>query len=138
MTRYVRDTFPDLEKLIDLDACLLLGGMYVAVSILCNTKLETLCIWDAQEKMDIHEIRVFCCSVPATDGRNVRVLVRMPRRVQISLPSIRSILLVGSELTPLFHFSLHDCFIWQVFQGVAAATIICTVDTILILRSELP
>ncbi|PFH53852.1 hypothetical protein AMATHDRAFT_136964, partial [Amanita thiersii Skay4041] len=53
----------------------------------------------------------------------------VPMLVQIS------ILLVGSELTPLFHFTPHDCYIWQVFQGVAAITILASVDTILILRS---
>ncbi|KAF8973080.1 hypothetical protein BDZ97DRAFT_1752120 [Flammula alnicola] len=52
----------------------------------------------------------------------------LPVLVQIS------ILLIGSELTPHFHFTPHDCFIWQVYQGVAAAIIVTTVDTILILR----
>ncbi|KAF9529227.1 hypothetical protein CPB83DRAFT_852894 [Crepidotus variabilis] len=45
-----------------------------------------------------------------------------------------SILLIGSELTPIFHFTSHDCFIWQVFQGVSASTIVVIVDSILILR----
>ncbi|KAF9482189.1 hypothetical protein BDN70DRAFT_875495 [Pholiota conissans] len=52
----------------------------------------------------------------------------LPMLVQIS------ILLIGSELTPHFHFTQHDCFIWQVYQGVAASFIIATIDTILILR----
>ncbi|KAF9010562.1 hypothetical protein BDQ17DRAFT_1234447, partial [Cyathus striatus] len=45
-----------------------------------------------------------------------------------------SILLIGSELSPRFHFTRHDCFIWQVYQGVAASTVVLIVDTILILR----
>ncbi|KAF9452727.1 hypothetical protein P691DRAFT_803449 [Macrolepiota fuliginosa MF-IS2] len=45
-----------------------------------------------------------------------------------------SILCIGTELTPLFHFTPHDCFIWQVYQAVAVTLIIMAVDTILILR----
>ncbi|KAF8160763.1 hypothetical protein B0H34DRAFT_351024 [Crassisporium funariophilum] len=52
----------------------------------------------------------------------------LPMLVQVS------ILLIGSELTPHFHFTPHDCYIWQIYQGVAASTIITTVETILILR----
>ncbi|TFK44353.1 hypothetical protein BDQ12DRAFT_672835 [Crucibulum laeve] len=52
----------------------------------------------------------------------------IPVMVQISL------LFIGSELTPHFHFTPHDCYIWQVYQGVAASTILLLVDTILILR----
>jgi len=52
----------------------------------------------------------------------------LPLMVQIS------ILLIGSELTPHFHFTPHDCYIWQIYQGAAASTIIATVDTVLILR----
>ncbi|CAA7261727.1 unnamed protein product [Cyclocybe aegerita] len=52
----------------------------------------------------------------------------LPVLVQIS------ILFIGTELTPYFHFTPHDCFIWQVYQGVAASTIVTAVDTILILR----
>lgn len=47
-----------------------------------------------------------------------------------------TILLIGSELTPHFHFTSHDCYIWQIYQGVAASAIIIVVDTILILRRE--
>ncbi|KAL0955992.1 hypothetical protein HGRIS_002169 [Hohenbuehelia grisea] len=45
-----------------------------------------------------------------------------------------SLLVVGTELSPQFNFTFHDCFIWQVFQGVASVTIIAAVDFILILR----
>lgn len=45
-----------------------------------------------------------------------------------------SILCVGTELTPRFNFSPHDCFIWQVYQAVAVTLVIIAVDTILILR----
>ncbi|KXN91003.1 hypothetical protein AN958_03070, partial [Leucoagaricus sp. SymC.cos] len=45
-----------------------------------------------------------------------------------------SILCVGTELTPRFHFTQHDCFIWQVYQAIAVTLVIIAVDTILILR----
>ncbi|PPQ98796.1 hypothetical protein CVT24_003354 [Panaeolus cyanescens] len=45
-----------------------------------------------------------------------------------------SILFVGTELTPYFNFTPYDCYIWQIFQGVAVVTIVTLVDTILILR----
>lgn len=60
----------------------------------------------------------------------VYFLVRyLPMLVQVS------ILLIGSELTPHFHFTAHDCYIWQIYQGVAASSIVAMVDTVLILRS---
>ncbi|KJA27900.1 hypothetical protein HYPSUDRAFT_884936 [Hypholoma sublateritium FD-334 SS-4] len=52
----------------------------------------------------------------------------VPMLVQIPL------LLVGSELSPHFHFTPHDCFAWGVYQGVAAAVVVVVVDSILILR----
>jgi len=45
-----------------------------------------------------------------------------------------SILLIGTELTPPLHFTSHDCYIWQIYQGVAISLILLAVDTILILR----
>ncbi|EIN06716.1 hypothetical protein PUNSTDRAFT_145229 [Punctularia strigosozonata HHB-11173 SS5] len=45
-----------------------------------------------------------------------------------------STLLVGTELTPQFHFTSHDCFIWQVWQGAAAIALEMAVDIVLILR----
>lgn len=45
-----------------------------------------------------------------------------------------SILFVGTELTPQFHFTPHDCFIWQVWQGVSAILVVGAVDVILVLR----
>ncbi|PPQ87463.1 hypothetical protein CVT25_008199 [Psilocybe cyanescens] len=45
-----------------------------------------------------------------------------------------SILFIGTELTPHFHFTPHDCYIWQIYQGVVASVIVAAVDTILILR----
>ncbi|KAJ7287285.1 hypothetical protein C8J57DRAFT_1283426 [Mycena rebaudengoi] len=46
-----------------------------------------------------------------------------------------SITLIGSpHITPQFHFSPRDCFVWQVFQGIATILIVMTVDYILILR----
>ena len=48
----------------------------------------------------------------------------------------RSILLIGTELTPPFHFTPHDCYIWQVYQAVALSLILTVVDIILILRGK--
>ncbi|KAJ7188605.1 hypothetical protein C8R46DRAFT_25961 [Mycena filopes] len=46
-----------------------------------------------------------------------------------------SILTIGSpDLTPSFHFTPHDCFIWQVYQGIATVLVFAAVDYVLILR----
>ncbi|KAF9567978.1 hypothetical protein CPC08DRAFT_757861 [Agrocybe pediades] len=52
----------------------------------------------------------------------------LPVLVQIS------ILFIGTEITPQFHFTPHDCYIWQIYQGVAASMVIAIVDTVLVLR----
>ncbi|KAJ8079888.1 hypothetical protein PM082_016713 [Marasmius tenuissimus] len=52
----------------------------------------------------------------------------IPLLVQIPL------LFVGTELSPYFHFTDHDCFIWQVYQGVASVCIIMSCDYILLAR----
>ncbi|KAE9410400.1 hypothetical protein BT96DRAFT_374770 [Gymnopus androsaceus JB14] len=52
----------------------------------------------------------------------------MPMLLQIPL------LLVGSELTPHFHFTEHACFIWGVYQGVVSVSTTLAVDFILISR----
>ncbi|KDR83092.1 hypothetical protein GALMADRAFT_238909 [Galerina marginata CBS 339.88] len=44
------------------------------------------------------------------------------------------LLLVGSELSPHFHFTHQDCYIWQIYQGITTSMIILTVDVILIIR----
>lgn len=41
---------------------------------------------------------------------------------------------MGTEIAESFHYTVHDCYIWQVFQGVASVSIIAAVDIILILR----
>ncbi|KAJ7782774.1 hypothetical protein B0H16DRAFT_1709613 [Mycena metata] len=53
----------------------------------------------------------------------------IPLFVQISI-----VVLGCPELTPQFNFTSHDCFIWQVYQGVASVLIIVAVDYVLILR----
>lgn len=45
-----------------------------------------------------------------------------------------SILFVGTDLSAALHFTPRDCYIWQVYQGIAALSIVGTVDIILILR----
>ncbi|KAK1231777.1 hypothetical protein PQX77_005099 [Marasmius sp. AFHP31] len=52
----------------------------------------------------------------------------IPLFVQIPL------LFVGTELTPYFHFTDYDCFIWQVYQGVASVCIIMSCDSVLLAR----
>ncbi|GLB37394.1 putative pleckstrin homology domain [Lyophyllum shimeji] len=52
----------------------------------------------------------------------------VPLMVQIS------ILFVGTDLSAVLHFTPHDCYIWQVYQGIATLSIVGTVDVILILR----
>ncbi|KAG7087920.1 hypothetical protein E1B28_011968 [Marasmius oreades] len=52
----------------------------------------------------------------------------VPLFVQIPL------LFVGTELTPQFHFTSHDCFIWQVYQAVASICIIMSCDFVLLSR----
>ncbi|KAF8070440.1 hypothetical protein FPV67DRAFT_1487414 [Lyophyllum atratum] len=52
----------------------------------------------------------------------------VPLMVQIS------ILFVGTDVSSALHFTPHDCYIWQVYQGIAAFSIVGAVDIILILR----
>ncbi|KAF7362180.1 hypothetical protein MVEN_00564100 [Mycena venus] len=53
----------------------------------------------------------------------------VPLFVQIS-----TLFIASPELTPQFHFTPHDCFIWQVYQGVATVLVFAAVDYVLILR----
>ncbi|KAJ6543975.1 hypothetical protein B0H19DRAFT_292807 [Mycena capillaripes] len=53
----------------------------------------------------------------------------IPLFVQISIVCIGS-----PELTPGLNFTPHDCFIWQVYQGVATVLVFAAVDYVLILR----
>ncbi|KAG9220641.1 hypothetical protein CCMSSC00406_0003740 [Pleurotus cornucopiae] len=52
----------------------------------------------------------------------------VPALVQIAIT------FVGTEIAESFHYTAHDCYVWQVFQGVASVSIIAAVDIILILR----
>ncbi|KAL4268503.1 Chitin synthase export chaperone [Pleurotus pulmonarius] len=52
----------------------------------------------------------------------------MPVLVQIAIT------FVGTQISASFHYTTHDCYIWQIFQGVASVSIIVAVDIILILR----
>ncbi|KAJ6593570.1 hypothetical protein B0H19DRAFT_25476 [Mycena capillaripes] len=53
----------------------------------------------------------------------------VPLFVQIS-----TLFIASPELTPHFNFTPHDCFIWQVYQGVATVLLFAAVDYVLILR----
>jgi len=52
----------------------------------------------------------------------------------IPLTAQLPLLLVGSELSPHFHFTHYACYVWQIYQGVVAASIVISIDIILILR----
>ncbi|KAJ7129016.1 hypothetical protein C8R43DRAFT_690735 [Mycena crocata] len=75
------------------------------------------------------EVR-YVWSKPWTRMKFLYLFIRyIPLSVQIS------ICIIGSpEITPQFHFTSHDCFIWQVYQGVATLLIFAAVDYVLILR----
>ncbi|KAJ7039108.1 hypothetical protein C8F04DRAFT_1255265 [Mycena alexandri] len=88
----------------------------------------TFLVYDICISMD-DEIN-FVWPKPWTRTKFLYLFIRyVPLFVQIS------ILAIGSrELTPALHFTPHDCFIWQVYQGVATVLIFTAVDYVLILR----
>ncbi|KAJ7188608.1 hypothetical protein C8R46DRAFT_26300 [Mycena filopes] len=46
-----------------------------------------------------------------------------------------SIVVLGCpQFTPQFNFTAHDCFIWQIYQGIASVLTLVAVDYVLILR----
>jgi hypothetical protein len=53
-------------------------------------------------------------------------------------PQRSSILFVGTELTPQFHFTPYDCYLWQVWQGLGALLVAAALDIILVLRGACP
>ncbi|KAF8178570.1 hypothetical protein K438DRAFT_1265971 [Mycena galopus ATCC 62051] len=67
---------------------------------------------------------------PWTHTKFLFLFIRyVPLFVQIS-----TLFIASPELTPQFHFTPHDCFIWQVYQGVATVLVFAAVDYVLILR----
>jgi hypothetical protein len=48
--------------------------------------------------------------------------------------SDRSILFVGTELSPQFHFTFRDCEVWAIYQAAAALVLLAAVDYIILLR----
>ncbi|KAH9485099.1 hypothetical protein JR316_0002006 [Psilocybe cubensis] len=64
------------------------------------------------------------------------ILITLDDEIDLIWPPIhdRPLLLVGSELTPYFHFTPRDCYIWQVYQGVAMLVVVALTDIILLLR----
>ncbi|KAF8904436.1 hypothetical protein CPB84DRAFT_673932 [Gymnopilus junonius] len=87
----------------------------------------TFLLWDILITMD-DEVK-YIWSRAWSYTKCIYFFVRyLPVMVQIS------ILFIGTELTPHFHFTPHDCYIWQIYQGVAASSVVVTVDTVLILR----
>ncbi|KAL1746169.1 hypothetical protein HDZ31DRAFT_2996, partial [Schizophyllum fasciatum] len=53
----------------------------------------------------------------------------MPLCVQITA------LFIGTEITPQFHFTHHDCLVWQIYLSVSVVIIVTLADTVLVLRS---
>ncbi|KAJ7798105.1 hypothetical protein B0H13DRAFT_1674162, partial [Mycena leptocephala] len=45
-----------------------------------------------------------------------------------------SILFVGTELSPQFHFTFRDCEVWAIYQAAAALVLLAAVDYIILLR----
>ncbi|KAJ7928484.1 hypothetical protein B0H13DRAFT_984361 [Mycena leptocephala] len=88
----------------------------------------TFLIYDILITMD-DEVR-FVWPKPWNRMKFLYLFIRyMPLFVQFS------ILVIGSpELSPHFNFTPHDCFIWQVYQGVATVLVFAAVDYVLILR----
>ncbi|KAF7375892.1 hypothetical protein MSAN_00003600 [Mycena sanguinolenta] len=72
----------------------------------------------------------FMCRKPWTRTKFIYLFIRyIPLCIQIS-----TLLLGSPELTPQFHFISHDCFIWEVYQGVGTVLVFGAVDYVLILR----
>ncbi|TFK65252.1 hypothetical protein BDN72DRAFT_962655 [Pluteus cervinus] len=85
-------------------------------------------LWDILITFD-DEVKVIWCN-PWTPMKVLYFIIRY-----LSLFVQMSILLVGSsELSTAFHFALHDCFIWQTYECVAALVVILATDMVLILR----
>lgn len=90
-----------------------------------------------QAVVDLHEICLLFCAICADASPNVRNTAYIrPFCCAHILDAARPLLLVGSELSPHFHFTPHDCFAWGVYQGVAAGVVVVVVDSILILRGK--
>ncbi|KAK7057518.1 hypothetical protein R3P38DRAFT_1177795 [Favolaschia claudopus] len=67
---------------------------------------------------------------PWTHVKCIFFFVRyIPLFVQISI-----LFIANPDITPHFHFTSHDCFIFEVYQGVLTVLVFAAVDYILILR----
>jgi len=87
----------------------------------------TLLLWDILITVD-DEVK-FIWPKPWTLTKFLYFYSRyVPLMVQVS------ILFVGTDLSAALHFTPHDCYIWQVYQGIAVLSIVGTVDVILMLR----
>ena len=104
---------------------------------LSTKNIGLLTILIPQTIMVVHQSHLFLHTICTSYGRGVRSFA-IPNRLLFCsfITSARSILLIGTELTPPFNFTPHDCYIWQIYQGVALSLILIAVDTILILRGE--
>ena len=89
--------------------------------------------------MVIQQSYLFFHTICTCHGRGVRPLTILNRPFfahSLYWGVSRSVLLIGTELTPPFHFTPYDCYIWQVYQAVALSLILTVVDIILILRGK--
>ena len=88
--------------------------------------------------MVIKQSHLFLHTIYTCHGRGVCLFIILNRPLVCSLLHwvSRSILLIGTELTPPFHFTPYDCYIWQVYQSVALSLILTVVDIILVLRGK--
>ncbi|KAF7375889.1 hypothetical protein MSAN_00003300 [Mycena sanguinolenta] len=83
-----------------------------------------------EEGIDSYDEVKFMWRKPWTRTKFIYFFIRyIPLCIQIS-----TLLIASPELTPQFHFTPHDCFIWEVYQGVGTVLVFGAVDYVLILR----
>ena len=92
-----------------------------------------------QAGVGLHKIRLLFRAIRADARSNVRNLACIWPSCSYCthvLNIARPLLLVGSELSPRFHFTPHSCSAWGIYQGAVSAAIVIAVDSILILRGK--
>jgi hypothetical protein len=85
-----------------------------------------------QKAVDHDEVPIFLCTI--FSGASADVRFPSFRKIVLHTHSHRSILFVGTEISPQFHFTLYDCEVWAIYQAAAALLLLAAVDYILLLR----
>ena len=105
----------------------------------CSFLSKDIGLINHQTSMVIQQSHLFLYKICTCHGRGVRPFIILSGSLfahSLHWGVSSSVLLIGTELTPLFHFTPHDCYIWQVYQAVALSVILTVVDVILILRGK--